>query len=90
MHAAIGEIYELRSFPPMRPRYAKRQIGTRGQAKQLGEDMKLPFAKWEFFVECPAPHQRGYWIDRVPGEWVRVGLGVRLLTLAHLPRKHND
>ncbi len=35
----------------------------------------LELGRFEFFVEGPQEWQRGFWVDRECGRWVRVGLG---------------
>jgi hypothetical protein len=47
--------------------------------------MKLPFMRLELFLAPAALHQRGYWVDRESGQWVAVGVGRHVLTLAKLP-----
>lgn len=36
----------------------------------------------ELFLEPAHPWQRGFWIDREPGQWTRVGLGRVILCMA--------
>lgn len=36
----------------------------------------------EVFFERPTAQQRGFWIDHVPGRWLSVGLGWRVLCFA--------
>lgn len=40
-----------------------------GEAVTLFEGLGV-----EVFVECPYPQQRGLWLDREPGRWLRLGL----------------
>lgn len=38
----------------------------------------------EIFVERPRPWQRGFWFDREPGRWSRLGLGGLVLGICIL------
>jgi len=58
-----------------------------GRHKTKGETMKLPFLNIEVFHVPAASHQRGYWVDRLAGQWVALGLWRTVLTLARLPDK---
>jgi hypothetical protein len=46
--------------------------------------MKLPFLNVEVFHAPAAPHQWGYWVDREAGQWVVLGPGRTMLTVARL------
>jgi len=37
----------------------------------------------EVFAECPYAWQRGFWFDREPGRWAKIGLGRLLLGVYH-------
>lgn len=41
----------------------------------------------EVFFERPTQWQRGFWFDREPGRWWRVGLGRVVLAVARLPKR---
>lgn len=47
--------------------------------------MKLPFLQVEFFLSPATPNQRGLWADHDAKQWIAIGLGWRVLTLARLP-----